>query len=1045
MTEVSCLQYKYTNEEDAKKFKIDCKDKIFDTLDSLEKYNSRDMLSFVDENYSEDAFPSASGESPFTFKDTYISLSNQEICVISDRTLTPPQKFLGQIMGPSSNFRNLLMFHGLGSGKTCSAIVIAQALKNLKTRNKVIFAVPAPLIEQYYEEILGSISKDGGSIISCPNFCLRASGKPDTYITDIAIGSIDAKIIDIDILDNEIKTLIKSDKSESKRYAELVNRKGVLEDELTELKEASKTEVLKTFTIVSHQLFINYISGSFPIASQKPKKGHEDDTINYSGLFVEDGLLIIDEVQRLVSAKGKFYNKLYSAVKYFFHPRLRIVLLTATPVYDNPYELALTINLLRPRVPFPLTEKEFYKKFIGKYVAKEKEDGTKYLACVESDEYKTFVRDDSCLINRELISYICSGYVSYFKGGNPNAYPTKRTINMEHIFSAEHKAIYIEAVISDTKEDVFPDERTWTYENVLLGNFSEEDDTVDGVFTTSQQCSNIGLRGPPGTENIVIKTIAEKKQALFRFENDLRVEKSRGTSELQLLEYIKKYSVKFVKIVELTNSCNGPVFIFSNWLTYGVDPLAIIFKAIGYKLFDGSAPVPGENRYFVWSSETKSKDKNLVSNARRTFSSIENINGSHLKVILGTRSVMEGVSFKHVKQVHITDPWWNESRINQIIARAVRYCSHSDLPLEEQYVDVYRHFSVYSSVQGIVDEDIKERFKEKGLKATKFLSLTIDQVMTSTSKKKHELNVSLERLLKNCSIDVNINKNGNIKRLEEEIFPLQSGNYSLLYYDNVSNRHYKRIGEEFDGDLDLTLDTIVSRSHFITDVDNLTFQEVYDDGGWVVKKYSNPSDGILKTLNVVEKLTPWSNDKVFEDLEIFEADAKKNKKQFSPLMEDTLQLYSKMKLIPLFRKQYFNETVEGNRIKFAEFEDKKMELFECVRKFITDPYTRKELQKIFNNDFISDIDKSIINNQIIDLIKWGLFTPGQEEELKFLATTERPTFDIMYSTLKTQREPRAQEPRLLPPPNLLPPPPKSRPRPRVLFGKRMSSKLIFKN
>ena len=44
---------------------------------------------------------------------------------------------------------------------------------------------------------------------------------------------------------------------------------------------------------------------------------------------------------------------------------------------------------------------------------------------------------------------------------------------------------------------------------------------------------------------------------------------------------------------------------------------------------------------------------------------------------------MEGVSFKNVKQVHITDPWWNESRIEQILARASRYCSHSNLPSEE--------------------------------------------------------------------------------------------------------------------------------------------------------------------------------------------------------------------------------------------------------------------------------------------------------------------------------------------------------------------------
>ena len=55
------------------------------------------------------------------------------------------------------------------------------------------------------------------------------------------------------------------------------------------------------------------------------------------------------------------------------NPKARIVLLSATPIYDNPYELALTMNLLRPRMPFPLTREQFYSFFLGRYI--ESEDG----------------------------------------------------------------------------------------------------------------------------------------------------------------------------------------------------------------------------------------------------------------------------------------------------------------------------------------------------------------------------------------------------------------------------------------------------------------------------------------------------------------------------------------------------------------------------------------------------------------------------------------------------------------------------------------------
>ena len=62
-------------------------------------------------------------------------------------SLAPQQKFMGQLMGPATNFNNILVFHGLGSGKSCTSIVIGEALKNA-TNQRLLYTVPAPLIEQ---------------------------------------------------------------------------------------------------------------------------------------------------------------------------------------------------------------------------------------------------------------------------------------------------------------------------------------------------------------------------------------------------------------------------------------------------------------------------------------------------------------------------------------------------------------------------------------------------------------------------------------------------------------------------------------------------------------------------------------------------------------------------------------------------------------------------------------------------------------------------------------------------------------------------------
>ena len=71
-----------------------------------------------------------------------------------------------------------------------------------------------------------------------------------------------------------------------------------------------------------------------------------------------------------------------------------------------------------------------------------------------------------------------------------------------------------------------------------------------------------------------------------------------------------------------------------------------------------------------------------------------NTNGEKVKVILITQAGAEGLDFKFIRQVHIIEPWYNLSRIEQIIGRAVRHCSHKDLPFEKRNVELFLHGSI---------------------------------------------------------------------------------------------------------------------------------------------------------------------------------------------------------------------------------------------------------------------------------------------------------------------------------------------------------------
>jgi len=65
--------------------------------------------------------------------------------------------------------------------------------------------------------------------------------------------------------------------------------------------------------------------------------------------FAASGVIIIDEVQNINNTSGKFYQ---AALKYIeSHPDCKVVLLSATPIFDNIAEVSGLLRLLRINVP----------------------------------------------------------------------------------------------------------------------------------------------------------------------------------------------------------------------------------------------------------------------------------------------------------------------------------------------------------------------------------------------------------------------------------------------------------------------------------------------------------------------------------------------------------------------------------------------------------------------------------------------------------------------------------------------------------------------
>jgi hypothetical protein len=178
--------------------------------------------------------------------------------------------------------------------------------------------------------------------------------------------------------------------------------------------------------------------------------------------------------------------------------------------------------------------------------------------------------------------------------------------------------------------------------------------------------------------------------------------------------------------------------------------------------------------YILWDASLSDNDKMEV---KSILNSKENMDGKIIKVILGSPSIKEGVSFKHIQHLHQIDPVWNSSAKEQIEGRCIRYKSHEDIPLNHKYlkrrVIIHNYISVPfkgGKVKETCDEYIYNKIipKKKAFvdKITQILQKSaIDYYLyrkLSTSPKSSSILNSDNDLF----LDINENNNKIIKKIK---------------------------------------------------------------------------------------------------------------------------------------------------------------------------------------------------------------------------------------------------------------------------------------
>ena len=104
---------------------------------------------------------------------------------------------------------------------------------------------------------------------------------------------------------------------------------------------------------------------------------------------------------------------------------------------------------------------------------------------------------------------------------------------------------------------------------------------------------------------------------------------------------------------------------------------------------------------------------------------VEDYNSGKVPVILGSGSASEGLDLKNTRLIQLLDPHFNNSRLEQVVGRGIRYKSHDSLPPEKRKVIVQHYLSTLPS-----EHDWLGRPKPNA---------SVDQYLTSRSAEKDEL------------------------------------------------------------------------------------------------------------------------------------------------------------------------------------------------------------------------------------------------------------------------------------------------------------------
>lgn len=437
--------------------------------------------------------------------------------------------------------------------------------------------------------------------------------------------------------------------------------------------------------------------------------------------------------------------------------------------------------------------------------------------------------------NMDLFKRRVLGTLSYFKTSGTEYFPNVSPMNIRYLDMTDQQLSKY-AEVREEERKIDDNNRINRHRN----NVMEEKSSVYRAF--SRMICNfsfpkniqrsypnhikkllkteINIQDDEDDENDESKEEKTKKEEMKKVKDVYEKELAKALKELETKDYLSldnlknKYSPKYAQMYEDITTSPGTVLIYSQFRN--VEGLGIFSKVLehqGYKEITVKKTPNGyeledltvfdkkyDNKRFVIFNSDRTKTNILMNLFNGSYNllpptilqqlrdNVENyedqLYGKLVKIMMITQSGAEGISLKNVRRVLIMEYYWNAVRINQVIGRAVRTCSHEMLPLEHRNVEIFAYIMKLTKKQ--LEKDFTIRRLDN--------SLTTDEHILNVATKKENIINSFLTMLKASSFDCIINSTQNE--------PLKNGYKCYNWPINVNT---KELSYTNDIDMDNTI------------------------------------------------------------------------------------------------------------------------------------------------------------------------------------------------------------------------------------------------